>query len=106
MRRPLFAHGHWHCPGASCFELTKWSTTARPVPLTRDEMKRMLEELKGRTIRIPLPELTEADRAALGERADSYEARLRHHYLPAGEGSVFGGRPQPRLSMSPARAAA
>jgi alkylhydroperoxidase family enzyme len=70
-------------------------STARPIPLTRDEMKRLLEELKGRTIRIPLPELTEADRAALGERADSYEARLRHHYLPVGEGSVFGGRPQP-----------
>ncbi len=67
--------------------------TARPIPLTRDEMKRMLEDLKSRSIRIPLPELTDTDREALGERADSYEARLRYHYLPAGEGSVFGGRP-------------
>lgn len=33
--------------------------TARPIPLTRDEMKRMLEDLKSRPIRIPLPELTE-----------------------------------------------
>ena len=67
--------------------------TARPIPLTRDEMKRMLEDLKSRAIRIPLPELTEKDREVLGERAESYEARLRHHYLPVGEGSVFGGRP-------------
>lgn len=65
--------------------------TARPVPLTRDEMKRMLEDLKSRKIRIPLPELTDADREALGERADNYEARLRHQYLPPSEGSVFGG---------------
>ncbi len=69
--------------------------TARPIPLTRDEMKRMLEDLKSRPIRIPLPELTDADRETLGERADSYEARLRHHYLPAGEGSVFGGGGRP-----------
>lgn len=67
--------------------------TARPVPLTRDEMKRMLEDLKSRQIRIPLPELSDADREVLGDRADNYEARLRHHYLPPGEGSVFGGRP-------------
>ncbi len=67
--------------------------TARPIPLTRDEMKRMLEDLKSRPIRIPLPELTDKDREALGERVDNYEARLRYHYLPAGEGSVFGGRP-------------
>lgn len=65
--------------------------TARPIPLTRDEMKQMLEDLKSRPIRIPLPELTDADREALGERADSYEARLRYHYFSVGEGSVFGG---------------
>ncbi len=75
--------------------------TARPIPLTRDEMKRMLEDLKSRPIRIPLPELTDQDREALGERAESYEARLRYHYLPAGEGSVFGGRP-PATPNAPA----
>lgn len=95
MRRPLFATALLALSWGQLLRADEVVTTARPVPLTRDEMKRMLEELKGRTIRIPLPELTEADRAALGERADSYEARLRHHYLPAGEGSVFGGRPQP-----------
>jgi alkylhydroperoxidase family enzyme len=64
--------------------------TARPVPLTRPEMKRLLEDMKQRKLRIPLPELTDADREALGERGGSYESRLRYHYLPPGEGSVIG----------------
>jgi hypothetical protein len=64
-----------------------------PTALTRPEMKQALEDLKARTPRIPLPPLTEADRAELGERADSYESRLRHHYLSAGEGrGGFGSR--------------
>ena len=64
-----------------------------PTPLTRPEMKQALEDLKARTPRIPLPPLTADDRAALGDRADSYEARLRHHYLPAGSGrGGFGSR--------------
>lgn len=63
----------------------------RPVPVTRPEMKHLLEDLKNRPQRIPLPELTDKDREELGERANSYETRLRHHYMPAGEGSVFGG---------------
>jgi alkylhydroperoxidase family enzyme len=65
-------------------------TTARPVPATRPEMKRLLEDMKQRPIRIPLPELTEEDKQRLGERGNSYESRLRHHYLPPNEGSVFG----------------
>lgn len=52
----------------------------RPVPLTRPEMKEYLEDMKGRKLRIPLPELTEADKEKLGERATSYESRLRYHY--------------------------
>lgn len=82
--------------GSCCSVLAKADepiSLARPIPVTRDEMKRMLEDLKGRPLRIPLPELTKQDQEILGERADSYEARLRHHYLPPGEGSVFGGRP-------------
>lgn len=64
--------------------------TPRPVPLTRPEMKQLLEDMKSRPQRIPLPELTEAERAELGDRADNYESRLRYHYLPPGESSVFG----------------
>jgi len=69
------------------FGLTSGSTAAdstsqpRPVPLTRPEMKELLEDMKQRTPRFPLPALTEADKEALGERADSYESRLRYHYF-------------------------
>lgn len=56
-------------------------TEPRPVPLTRPEMKQLLEDMKSRPNRIPLPELTEEDKANLGSRADSYESRLRYHYM-------------------------
>lgn len=58
------------------------ATAPRPIPLTRPEMKQYLEDMKQRTPRIPLPELTAEERQALGDRADNYETRLRHHYLP------------------------
>lgn len=83
---------------ASSLEADERVETARPVPLTRPEMKQLLEDMKTRPLRIPLPDLTDADRAALGDRADSYEARLRHHYLPPGEVSVFGGGVRPRTA--------
>jgi len=66
--------------------------TARPVPRTRPEMKQFLEDMKSRELRIPLPELTGEQKAELGERSGSYESRLRYHYMPAGETSVFGSR--------------
>jgi alkylhydroperoxidase family enzyme len=56
----------------------------RPIPLTRPEMKQYLEDMKQRTPRIPLPELTEAEKAELGERGGSYESRLRTLYMPRG----------------------
>lgn len=56
----------------------------RPVPLTRPEMKRYLEDMKARKPRIPLPEFTEEDRKRLGDRTTNYEMRLRYHYLPGG----------------------
>jgi len=56
----------------------------RAVPLTRPEMKQMLEDMKQRTPRIPLPELTEEERAkeAADPRSFGYEGRLRSLYLP------------------------
>ena len=53
----------------------------RPTPLTRPELKRLLEDVKVRVPRIPLPELTDGDRAKLGTQADSYESRVKYHYL-------------------------
>ena len=67
--------------------------TPPPTPLTRPDMKQMLEDVKARKPRIPLPELTEAEKEKLGDRGTSYESRLRYHYLPAGESrGGFGGR--------------
>lgn len=67
------------------------SDAPRPVPLTRPEMKQLLEDMKARKPRIPLPELTEADKEKLGERSASYESRLRYHYMPWSEGQGSGG---------------
>ncbi len=61
-----------------------------PVPLTRPVMKQALEDMKGRKERIPLPELTDADKEKLGERSTSYESRLRYHYMPYSEGQGSG----------------
>ena len=80
--------------------------TPRPVPATRPEMKELLEDMKRRPHRIPLPELTDKEKAELGERSSSYEARLRHNYVPAAEGTIFGAaRPRPAAAPgSPAPA--
>jgi alkylhydroperoxidase family enzyme len=61
----------------------------RPTPLTRPEMKQLIEDMKARKPRIPLPELTEEDKKQLGERGGGYEGRLRYHYMG---GSAGGGR--------------
>lgn len=65
----------------------------RPIPLTRPEMKEYLEDMKGRTLRIPLPELTDADKEKLGERGSSYESLLRYHYMPQSTGQGGTGGP-------------
>lgn len=65
--------------------------TPRPIPATRTEMKELLEDMKKRPYRIPLPELTDKEKEELGERGGSYEGRLRYHYVPQQEGAVFGG---------------
>jgi hypothetical protein len=59
----------------------------RAVPLTRPEMKQMLEDMKNREPRIPLPELTEEEKAkeAADPRSFGYEGRLRSLYLPDGD---------------------
>jgi AhpD family alkylhydroperoxidase len=72
----------------------------RPVPHTRPEMKQMLEEMKSRKPPIPLPELTAEENERLGDRATSYESRLRYHYLPGGEGRGAAGFGQGRGAAS------
>ena len=79
---------------ATAMILTAFSTTVasaqeaalkpdapRPTPETRPALKLMLEQVKQREPRIPLPILTEEDRQELGTDAESYEQRLKYHYL-------------------------
>jgi hypothetical protein len=77
----------------------------RPIPLTRPEMKQLLEDMKARTPRFPLPELTAEEKAKLGEREAGYEGRLRRHYLGRTEGqggasgSGGGREPDPNMTL-------
>ena len=67
-------------------------TDPRPIPLTRPTMKDLLEDMKSRKPRIPLPPLTDEEKAKLGDRGTGYEARLRALYMPwTGDGrGAFG----------------
>ena len=58
------------------------SDEPKAVPATRPEIKEALEKLKHRTPRLPLPPVTEADRAAAGERSVVNNGRARALYLP------------------------
>lgn len=63
----------------------------RPLPVTRPALKQLIEDVKVRQPRIPLPEVTEAEREQLGTQADSYESRLRWHYLQGIDDGRTGG---------------
>ena len=80
--------------------------TARPIPATRPEMKQLLEDMKSRAVRLPLPEQTTAEKEQLGDRADDYESRLRYLYLIESEGSAFGSRPRTTATGNATTAAA
>jgi hypothetical protein len=73
----------------------------RSVPLTRPAMKQALEDLKDASPRVPPPELTKEEKAKLGDRAVTPEARIRARYLPpeltAGE---FSRDPDPSMTLS------
>jgi alkylhydroperoxidase family enzyme len=77
------------------------STSPRPIPLTRAEMKKFLEDMKERKPRIPLPPLTEEEKAKLGERGTGYEARLRALYLGGndGRGGGFSRDQEPNMTL-------
>jgi alkylhydroperoxidase family enzyme len=62
----------------------------RPIPLTRPAMKTLLEDLKARKPRIPLPALSEDEKQKAGSRTDNYESRLREYYLPQANGQRGG----------------
>ncbi len=66
-------------------------TLPRPIPLTRPDMKQLIEDMKARKPRIPLPELTEEEKTKLGERSSGYESRLRYHYMAYDRDRATGG---------------
>jgi alkylhydroperoxidase family enzyme len=70
----------------------------RSTPVTRPEMKRMLEDMKARKERIPLPPLTAAESTDADPRLQGYEGRLGRLFLPATAGVRsylnFSGSPQ------------
>lgn len=76
------------------------TSAPRPIPLTRPEMKQYLEDMKNRKPRIPLPELTDAEKTKLGDRIN-YESRLRYHYMPDGVSSFSGGGTAPGGEKDP-----
>ncbi|MEZ6134578.1 MAG: hypothetical protein R3C53_06690 [Pirellulaceae bacterium] len=83
----LFTAGHATAQGRQYA-----ADAPRPTPLTRPALKQLIEDVKSRTPRIPLPELSDEDRSLLGDRAQSYEARLKYHYL----GEAPSGQPRRR----------
>ncbi len=79
----------------------------RLTPMTRAAMKQYLEDLKYRTLRIPLPELSDAEKKKALEdpRANGYESRLRSNYLTDATNAylTFGGSPARGFPSSPGR---
>lgn len=83
----------------------------RPTPVTRPEMKRLLEDMKKRTPRIPLPALSDEEQkqAEAEPYTRGYEGRLRALYLPgtdlrgylyfAGSPARRPGSPPPRFTL-------
>lgn len=75
----------------------KTAAAPRPTPLRRDEMKRLLEDMKNRKERVVLPPLTEEENLQTDARAISYESRLSRLFLPSSAGARgylnFSGSP-------------
>lgn len=65
-----------------CWAWADDTSAPRPIPLTRPEMKKHIEDMKQRKPRIPLAELTEEEKAAPEDRSRGYESRLRSVYVP------------------------
>ena len=70
----------------------------RPTPTTRPEMKRLLEDMKLRKERIPLPPLSESEKESNDPRTQGYEGRLGKLFLPTTNGARgylnFSGSPR------------
>jgi hypothetical protein len=76
--------------------------TPRPVPLTRPEVKRALEDLKKANPRLPLPPMTEEQKKEWGDRPVVNNAFARFLYLPRElRGGDFVRAADPAMSLDP-----
>ena len=76
------------------------SPQPKPVPVTRPDMKQALEDLKKRQPRLPLPALTDEEKAKYGDRPPVNNGRMRQLYLPAElRGGDFPRDPDPSLTL-------
>lgn len=79
------------------------SPQPKPVPVTRPDMKQALEDLKKRQPRLPLPPLTDEEKAKYGDRPPVNNGRMRALYLPAElRGGDFPRDPDPALTLDSA----
>ena len=76
------------------------ATLPRPTPVHRDELKKLLEDMKYRQERVSLPPLTEEEKSQNDARSTSYESRLVQLFLP----NTSGARGYLNFSGSPTRA--
>jgi alkylhydroperoxidase family enzyme len=75
------------------------ASAPRPTPVGREDMKKLLEEMKNRRERVVLPPVTEEEKSQTDPRATSYESRLSKFFLP----SASGAKGYLNFSGSPAR---
>jgi hypothetical protein len=72
----------------------------RIVPATRPEMKKLLEELKKSTPRLPLKPLTAEEKKKQGDRPVVNNGRLRQIYLPAElRDQGYSREPDPKMTL-------
>jgi hypothetical protein len=80
-----------------------WAEEPRAAPVTRPEMKQLLDDWKKAKPRLPLPPLTAEEQAAAGDRPIVNNALMRQRYLPpelrVGD---FSREPDPTLTLDPA----
>src|SRR5687767_5183361 len=71
----------------------------RAVPLTRDEMKKALDDLKRRTPRLPLPPPSEEEKEKAGGRGFANNGRMRALYLPGNARGESSRGNDPNMSL-------
>ena len=87
--------------GAAALAQAEEPGNPKPVPVTRPEMKQALEALTRRPPRLPLPALTDEEKAQLGDRPVVNNARMRMLYLAEElRGGDFGRGADPAMTLN------